>query len=210
MTDPDGFLLAQVFEDASDVPPAQWPVVPLGVKLRPVDAGYVLRWREYPPDGEWYWRSGMVLALAPRACSVWVQPDERREGEGFAVVVDKVTAEGDAEARRRLGVSADYLSSARWQSPRSLPRAVLRADRLASGDAVTVQRYLHADPTCGYPPSFMADGVDRGEPVALDECYVFDRYLHPASVRPVDPGWSTIMGGHVRPCGKCLVEGRPT
>jgi hypothetical protein len=206
LSDVDGFFLTEVFP--AEPPPRERRRLLPGIRLRPIDAGYILRWREIPPDGQGpYWRTGVVVAPAPRPRSVWVQPDDQRAGEGWAVVVDNVSAEECADAERRLGVPGDLLSTRGWQSPRTLRRAVLRADWERYGDVVRVHRYLHAAPGCAYPSvSFMADGCGRGPETPVEECYVTHGYLHPVSVRPVDPD---RRDSYVEPCPGCLIVNCP-
>jgi hypothetical protein len=160
---------------------------------RPVDPGFVLSWREYPPKGAPVVRRGIVLGLAPPAKSVWVVPDDPRAGDGYAVLVREVTADNAADAVRRVGGSGDFMSSARWQAPRQLPRAWLRTDVVepADGREVWPVTHLHARADCTAPTPWVGVRVRRGEPVAVDGCYVFDGFLHPASVRPVRPDAKT-------------------
>ncbi len=152
--DLDDFFQVQTLE------PARTAVLP---NLRAIDAGFVLTWTETPVEGQPYHRSGMVLSLAPRACSVWVQPDDARPGEGFAVVVDDVTEADWSGARRQVGTARDYLSTAAWQRPRQLPRAWLRTDTVEAGDFAASRTYVHADALC--PPM----AVPGGQPVVWGE-----------------------------------------
>lgn len=182
---------------------------------RPIDAGFVLTWREYPRGGgRPRERTGMVLSLAPPSKSVWVVPDDPDPDDGYAVLVREVTKDDASRAERRVGSPGDYVSSADWQSPRSLPRAWLRIDTVdAGGDAgPRLSAHLHADPDCTYPRPFklMNITVERGEPTRAEECYVFGRHLHPASHRPAVPGaMNTAYDAGAQPCGSCLQHGRP-
>lgn len=184
---------------------------PAAVAARPIDAGFVLTWRERDGCGAWSTRKGMVLGLAPRPETVWVQPDDQVDGEGLAVVVNDVTAKhGAAGAWREVGGPGDHLSTRRWQQPRRLPRAWLRTDTITF-DATcvppsTVRAYsLHADPGCPVDKEWRCVGgrLVGTEQGRRDDCYVYDRWLHPLSVRPV------ARGRPVRICGRCLLEGCP-
>lgn len=220
MTGTDEFFLTEVFEEEQvrvDTPPRERPVVPDRVRLRPIDAGFVLTWREIPDAGRAYRRRGMVVALAPRMRSVWVQPDDPREGEGLAVVVDNVTAEKWAGAERRLGVPADLLSTAAWQMPpQDLPRATLRQDRISYHDGpVSVHPpALHAAPGCPAPARvaqmFGATMFEAGPDLQVEGCYVVSGYLHPLSVRPTYPNpFSDRTGSLPVPVCRCLKDDRP-
>ncbi len=211
MIDAEGLFLVEEFSDdvEYDVHEGADGVIALpAADRKPSDAGFFLSWREYPLDGPPYRRTGVVVALAPRARSVWVRPDDPRPGEGYAVVVDNVTKDDCADAHRRVGVPADYLSTEGWQHPSTLTRALVRVDRLLFGDDVQVRRHLHVDPACPWPSGFMADRVTRGRARRVQTCYVFQDRLHPASVRPPDRKGRRVIG-RVSPCGKCLKEGRP-
>jgi hypothetical protein len=180
---------------------------------RPIDPGFVLSWREYPPKGAPVVRRGIVLGLAPPAKSVWVVPDDPRAGDGYAVLVREVTADNAADAVRRVGGFGDFMSSARWQAPRQLPRAWLRTDVVepADGREAWPVTHLHARADCTAPTPWVGVQVRRGEPVAVDGCYVFDGFLHPASTRPVRPDAKTTRHDpYVAPCGMCLEAGKPS
>lgn len=179
---------------------ARGQIVLPAVTRSPIEAGFDLTWREYPRRGPAYTRTGLVVSCAPLARSVWVQPDEPRPGEGPAVVVRNVTSDECANAQRRVGVLADYMSTEGWQRPRTLPRAVVRADRAVKGGSVL--RVLHADPQCPSPPAWVfGDGVVRGRPRRVDTCYVFRRhFLHPWSIRP-----AYGRQGQRKPATVCMV-----
>ncbi len=177
-----------------------------GVALQPIDSGFALTWTEVSTAGERSPRTGMVLALGPRQRSVWVQPDDRRPGEGDYVLVDEVTEESAATAQRRVGVDSDYLSTEAWQRPSQLPCAYVRRDRHVGGGFVV--RLLHADRTCPGPGSPFGPVV-TGRARKVPACRVFVRWLHPSSVRPVDPDRRDAGNPYVRFCGVCLRPGRP-
>lgn len=182
--------------------------LPVNGRRRPIDAGYPLTWTETPAGGgEPYQRSGLVLCTAPTERTVWVVPDERLDGEGYAVVVCDVVGATAAGAVREVGGPGDHLSTATWQAPRALPRALLRVDRVTyDGDTRTTTR-LHARPQCPLPsPMSRRERIERGTPTPVESCYVYQRWLHPLSVRPVGP---TSGGVCVPECGGCLHPGQP-
>lgn len=179
---------------------------------RPIDPGFVLTWREHPADGgPAYERRGMVWSPAQPAKSVWVIPDDPRPGEGYAVLVREVTADNAAGAARRVGGSGDFASTAEWQAPRSLPRAVLRTDVVVTGDSRRPTAYLHSRADCPEPgpAPYIGIAVERGEPVELPDCYVFGQHLHPASTLPRNPAGQMGYDPYARPCGRCLRHGQP-
>lgn len=180
---------------------------------KPSDAGFVLTWREQRTGGKPRQRTGVVLSKAPRPNAVWVVPDERRRGEGYAVLVYVVVNDGQVDAERTIGGPCDHMSAARWQTPRRLPRAYIRVDALLDGEgAVTYETArLHADPACPVPK--WVHGVDRirrGKARRLEATYVYDGYLHPVSTVPTDP---VAPERFARPlvslCGTCLKRGQP-
>jgi hypothetical protein len=152
---------------------------------RPIDAGYVLGWTEWPVDDpqQRERRRGMVMSWAPNAKSVWVIPDERRDGEGMHVVVREVTAESTSGAYRIVGGPGDYRSTTEWQSPRSLPRPYRRTFVRSDTFGVVEGEWLHADPQCRQPRP-CGGKVEHGEAVPVDTCYVFRGALHTMSIRP--------------------------
>jgi hypothetical protein len=96
----------------------------------PTDPGTRITWAEYPADSLPYERSGRVLDVAPWPASVWVIPDERRDGEGAAVLVFNVTASsGTRSGVRTLGSAQDAPSLAAWQRRQ---RELVRHDPSAS------------------------------------------------------------------------------
>lgn len=121
----DDFFLVEEWQQPEERTIDNRLVLPAAGRV-PTDPGYTLTWREYPyPGGSLetaQTRTGHVLALAPPAGSVWVVPDERREREGYAVVVHNVTAAGADQAVRRVGHPEDYLSTSEWQRAGRLPR----------------------------------------------------------------------------------------
>jgi hypothetical protein len=173
---------------------------------KPSDAGYVLTWTEFQrengPDTPPRTRRGMVLGMAPPPQSVWVIPDQRCDGEGYAVVVRGVTAADASRAARWVDGPGDYLSTAGWQSPRTLPRALLRVDQPEAGPPMT---FLHARPDCAMPVPLAGEMIRRGKPSPVEGCYVFERWPHPASTRPTLPG----SGDLVPLCEVCLRTGKP-
>ncbi len=178
------------------------PAVPAGM------AG-ALVWREYPQHGRWYWRTGVVIALAPADRSVWVLPTDPRPGEGRFVVVCNVTEQRRHAAERRVGVGNDYLSTEQWQRPHALlPRAVIRLDRREDGRDWLPSRLLHADRRCPHPGNPFGE-VKRGRARRVESCYVFRGHLHPLSRRPVDPGRRRQDNPYAQVCGVCLKDGRP-
>ncbi len=75
--------------------------------------GRRITWTEHPADsGPTYTRHGYVLEAAPWPDSVWVIPDERRDGEGAAVVIYNTDG---AAGERYLGGISDLPSTAQWQ-----------------------------------------------------------------------------------------------
>jgi hypothetical protein len=201
----EGFFLVEVFDPNQTDRTAQ-------IGQRPTDPGFALQWQEITPTGA-YRRSGVVLSPAPRSAAVWVQPACRQPGEGPAVVVDNVTARSAAAARRIVGGPGDHLSTAAWQAPWKLPHAWLRGDRFELSDGEAEDRYrLHADPACEHPRALHAETVlQRGDPVPLEHCFVFDGFLHPLSRRPFVPGLDDPgTGTRVIACGACLRDGEPS
>lgn len=188
----------------------------------PTSPGFVLTWKERASTScglSARTRQGMVLCTGPWGQSVWVVPDNRLPGEGYAVLVREVTRADAAHAMRVVGGAGDYVSREDWQSPRRLlPRAVLRTDRLGGAECSLV----HSAGDCPAPYTMGSGPVVRGVPEPLDECYVFTavlhperaptvggdpelgRWLHPWSRTPLDPS-----GHSMRPCGQCLRPGAP-
>lgn len=210
------FLLAEEYDEAA---PAELDahgddlVLPVRNR-RPIDPGFVLTWREHPAGGgPVRERTGIVLSRARPDKSVWVVPDDRDLGEGYAVLVREVVSDDASKAVRHVGAAGDYASTADWQSPRSLPRAVLRVDIVhAGGDSPNRPApYLHARPDCPFPPPApsMNITVTRGEPQRVESCYVYAGRLHPASIRPPAPGGGERHDADVKPCGHCLRFGPP-
>ncbi len=202
----EDLFLVEVFDEPR--PPAQVDpgagelVLPARITSR-----FVLTWREQPPRGKSYQRTGMMVALGPRQSSVWVQPYLPRPGDGPFVLVDGVTEDDRSSGVRHVGAPRDYLSTEQWQRPRMLPRAVLRADRVAEGDGYLV-RALHTDRRCPAPGSPFGP-VTLGRARRVEECYVFRGFLHPWSRPPVDPGRRGSNNPYVRVCGICLKTGTP-
>lgn len=204
----DGFFLIEeeyLEYDRHDTPAGE---ITLPVRSRrPVDPGFVLSWTEYQANEVIGRRRGMVLARAPLAKTVWVLPDEPHPGEGVGVVVGNLTADNAAEAVRYVGGPGDYLSTAGWQAPRTLPRAVLRTDLMVGTDGATWPvTLLHTRPDCPEPRPMRRDRIRRGAATPLPRCYVYRGHLHVASVRPMRPD---PAGGYVPACGACLRPGPP-
>ncbi len=204
MSDLDGFFLIEEFSNIEvDVVETASGTVTVPTRSQThdngrrqaIDAGYVLGWSEWPVDApdQAVRRRGMVECLAPNAKSVWVLPDERRDGEGMFVVVRGVTANDADDAYRIVGGPGDYRSTDRWQRPRTLlPRAWRRTHTGRHGSFDD----LHADRACiGFP----RNDVVAGPPVEVEDCYVFDGVLHPMSNRPVRPN-----GELVPVCYRCM------
>lgn len=206
----DEFLLAEDFDAVHEYDVHGDVVLPVNGKRRPIDPGYTLTWMETPADGGIpYERTGLVLCTAPTEKTVWVVPDERRDGEGYAVVVCDVVSDNAANAVRAVGGPGDHLSTEAWQRPQTLPRALLRVDRSTeAGDTSTATR-LHANPQCPLPsPMGRQERIERGVPTPVESCFVYRRWLHPLSVRPTIPrGASGDV--YVPECGGCLQPGQP-
>lgn len=207
--DVDDFLIIEEF-DRHQLPDGGELVLPVRDR-KPTDPGFVLTWTERrATGGRRYTRTGMVLARAPRQGMLWVVPAKRRRGEGHAVVVDLSFDNNTVTAFRLVGGPGDYLSTAEWQAPEKLPRALLRTDRFTAdnSDGYSYEQVrLHADPTCEEPKPFRLASerwsVLRGEPVTLEHAYVYKGHLHPASAVPTGP-WERLM-----PCGGCLATALP-
>lgn len=175
---------------------------------QPIDPGFVLTWTETPRDGDPYERTGQVLCTAPTGKTVWVVPDEPRDGEGYAVVVCNVMADNAAGASRTVGGPGDHLSTAVWQAPRLLPRALLRVDQVTYAGATQQVMYLHARADCPEPPRLSGERIEYGVAEPVDDCYVFQCWLHPVSIRPVIPSGPNA-GNYVPVCGGCLRDDEP-
>lgn len=176
----------------------------------PTDPGFVLTWIEHPAGRATpVVRCGIVLSPAPPPRSVWVVPDLPHAGDGYAVLVRGVTPDGAAGAVRHVGGPGDYASTARWQAPRSLPRAWLRIDTVTDdgGAGPRPVALLHARVDCPLPEPDARRTVRRGTPTRVGECYLFDAHLHPASILPPAPAGAT--GRSAAPCGRCLQRGAP-
>jgi hypothetical protein len=119
-----------------------------------------------------------------------------------------VVADDASSATRAVGGPGDHLSTAAWQSPQTLPLALLRVDQITfEGQTRTMPR-LHTRGDCPQPRLFSGERAERGPVTAVDRCHVFERWLHPVSVRPLTP--SAASGAVPVPaCGTCLLEGAP-
>lgn len=209
-----------ITEDFTPPAPGSLPSLPPGVELlnrkrTAVTPGAPLSWTERRGDLE-YTRQGMVLDLGPRARSVWTVPNDPRPGEGYAVLVHDVVAADASAANRTLGVPADCWSTEEWQNPRALlPRAYLRRDRVYQRDGgVDCQPLsLHAwDPECKCS-TFLFSGqrAEYGPADVVDTVYVYGRhFMHPWSIRPMDPGsYTALAGTRYVALGRCFA-GQPT
>jgi hypothetical protein len=195
-----GFMLVESVDPAAG--PTTGALLPPRDR-KPGDPGARIEWSELPQDRDqdWYLRRGMVLAPAPVAKTrpkverLWVVPDTSLPGEGNAVIVC-MSASGEATR-----VAGDVMSTLTWQTPWALPPAYLRTDTCFTGGDVDKVSRLHADPMCVALPAGAGGGTFGPSEVVI-RCYVYDRNLHPMSVRPT----AGDGGCPVPVCGVCLVD----